>query len=140
MYSNEQLSQQVNENGKEIARLWESTKSAHHRINANDEITAGIHDLAKSVAEMATEVRLLTQRMDDSIARIEKGQKAQGERIGVIEKMVISLDRSEKKLEEHEKRLDDIEREPATKWKNFTWLIIAGIATAIVAFLVGRVL
>ena len=138
MYTNEQMAKMTHENSKEIAALRESTKSAHKRLNENDAMTAGIHDLAKSVAQMATEIRLLTERMDASIERIEQGQKAQGERIGSIEKMVSSLDRNERKLADHEKRLDEIEKEPATKWKNFTWLIIAGITTAVVAFLVGK--
>lgn len=137
---NENTSQLAHENAKEIARLWESTKSAHHRISENDKMTAGIHNLAISVAEMATEVKSLTKRVDASLERIERGQTAQGARIGEIEQAILTIKRNEKTIEEHEKRLDVIEREPGKKWDKFTWLVIAGIATAIVTFFIGKLL
>ena len=125
---------------KEIAEIWASTKSAHKRLDENDRITMGIHDLAKSIAEMAMEIKLLTKRMDSSVERIENEQKTQGGRIGNIEKVVLSIERNEKTLERHEERLDAIEREPATKWKNLMWLIIAGVATAVVGFVMAKIM
>ena len=47
---------------------------------------------------------------------------------------------TEKTFEDHEKRLDEIEKEPATKWKNLAWLIIAGVVTALVAYLMARLI
>jgi uncharacterized membrane protein YjjP (DUF1212 family) len=140
MHTAEQLSAIAIEHTKEIARLWESAKSAHKRIDENDQITAGIHELAKNVATMATEIKLLTDRMDKSIERIEQGQKTQGERIGNIERVLLAIDRDEKTLEQHETRLDAIEKEPATAWKNLKWVIVVAIATAIVGFFMGKFL
>lgn len=140
MYSEEQVNKIALDHTKEIAALWESSKSAHKRLDENNRITAGIHDLAKSIAEMALEIKLLTKRMDNSIERIEQGQKVQGERIGNIEKAIMTIGRNEKTIEKHEERLDAIEREPATKWKNLAWLVVAGVATAVVAFVMAKIL
>ena len=123
----EQITKIVMEHTKEIAAVLGSAKSAHKRIAEIDKIAEGVHDLAKSVVEMATEIRLLTKQVDSSIKRIEEGQKAQGDRIGNIEKNMLA-------------RFEAIEKEPATKWKNFTWLIIAGVVTAVLGFLMAQLL
>ena len=78
--------------------------------------------------------------MDNSIERIEQGQKAQGERIGNIEKAILTITRNEKTIDEHDKRLDAIEKAPAHKWDKLTWLIIAGVVAAIVGAIMPRLL
>lgn len=128
------------ENSKQIAALWESVKSAHKRLDDNDKITAGIHELAKNVALIASEIKSLTVKLDESVARIERGQTAQGERIGKIEKAMHTLERDEKTLEDHENRLDSIEKEPATAWKNLKWLIITGIASTVMGAVIGNLI
>lgn len=132
---------------KELSALWESTKSAHKRIDESDKVTSGIHKLSASIAGMTAEMKGIAERMEESnvhmtssIDRITEGQKLQGERIGNIEKAVLTIGRNEKLIEEHENRLDAIDKEPAAKWKNFTWLIFAGIVTAVVAFFIGKLL
>ena len=111
----DQLTEQTLKHNSEIAALKESAKSAHKRIDENDQITAGIHKLAANVETLALQVKLLTDKMDTSIERIESGLKSQGERIGALEK------------------------EPATKWKalvaQITSLIIAAIVGGVIAFI-----
>lgn len=128
------------EHAREIAALWQSTKSAHKRIDDNENIAAGIHELAKNVAAMATEIKLLTERVDKNIERIEQEQKSQGGRVSDIEMTIMAIERSEKTIAKHEERLDTIEKEPATKWKNFVWMVFAGIATAMIAYFMGKFL
>jgi len=140
MYSAEQIAELVLSHSREITALQESTKSAHHRIAESNKMSAGINDLTKSITEMTAELKHLTKRMDSSIDKIEAGQKAQGERIGTLEKAVFSIARIEKYIEEHDKRLDAIEKAPAHKWDKFMWLIFAGVATAIIALLMGHIL
>jgi len=134
-----QIADLVLTHSREITALQESTKSAHHRIGENNQIAAGINDLAKSVAEMASEVKHLTKRVDTSIEKIEIGQKAQGERIGNIEKIIMSIDRAEKYIENHGKRLDTIEKAGAHKWDKFIWLIFSAVAAAVVAFILSQI-
>lgn len=130
----------VIEHTREIAALTASAKSAHKRIDDNDKIIAGIHELAKNVAMMAAEIKLLTARVDKSIERIEQGQKTQGERIGSIEQSIQQIERNEAMLMKHADKLEAIETAPAKKWNKFVWLIIVGVATAIIAYIMGKFL
>ena len=130
----------VIKHGQEIAALYESTKSADRRLNENERITAGIHELAKNIASMAAEIQLLTKRVDKSIERIEQGLRLQGERIGGIEKSIHRSERNEKELMKHAAKLEAFEREPAEMWEKFKWLIVTGITTAIMGFVMARLL
>ena len=140
MYTPEQLAELVIQHSREITALQESTKSAHHRIAENNKIAESVNELARGVTEMTAEIKHLTKRMDTSVERIENGQKAQGERIGNIEKVVMTVDRNEKALEKHAQRLDTIEKAPAHKWDKFMWLIFAGVAGAVIAFIMSQIL
>ena len=138
------IEQIINQHTSEISQIRESVKIAHKRIGELGELTAGIHRLAENIAGISSEIRLLTKRVDENIDRIEQGQKEQGERLQSIEKTLSVMARNEqsteKTFEDHEKRLDEIEKEPATKWKNLAWLIIAGVVTALVAYLMARLI
>ncbi len=108
----EQISERTIKQGSEIAALKESTKSAHKRLDDNDRVIESIHKLAANVETLALQVKMLTEKMDNSITRIESGMNSQGERITCLEK------------------------EPATKWKS----LVAQITTIVVAALVGGVI
>jgi len=108
----DQLTQQIMAQSKDIAALRESTKSAHKRIDENDRIITGIHKLASNVEALALQVKLLTGRVDSSVERMEKSIKSQGERIGAIEK------------------------EPAAKWRE----LVRQMITITVAALAGSML
>lgn len=125
---------------KDIAALFESTKSAHKRIDQMGELTASVNKLAREVGRVAEKVEHIADRMDKTIERIEQGQKEQGARIGNIEKAVLSISRNERAIETHEKRLDEIDKAPGDKWNKFTWLILAGVVAAVVAFFMGKFL
>ncbi len=107
------LTEKVIEHEGEIGRLWESSKSAHKRIDENDRVTEGIYKLASNMEALTIQVKSLAQQMETAIARIETGQKSQGERIGALEK------------------------EPAQKWKTLvaqvTGLVVAAVIGAIIA-------
>ena len=116
MYSTEKLSEIAMQNVRDIARLKADVDSAHRRIDENDKLTEGIHQLAENVATMSVEVKMLTEKVDTSVEEIKGG------------------------LKEHGERLKALESEPAQKWKKFVWAIIAAIITAGVGFLSGRFL
>ncbi|MDR0311828.1 MAG: hypothetical protein LBJ21_09600 [Acidobacteriota bacterium] len=101
---------------REIAALQESTKAAHKRIDNNGRMIEGVHELAANVKTLAFQVETLTKTLETHVARLEAGQKSQGERIGKLE------------------------AEPASKWQKLSWLVIAGVATAIVAYFMGKLL
>lgn len=111
-----QLSQMVMQHTKDIAQLQTDVSSLHRRIDENDRLTEGIHQLAENVAAMSVEVKMLTEKVDTSIGDIKSSLKEQGERISAIEK------------------------EPAQKWNKLSWLVISGIVTAVIGFVIGRFL
>lgn len=128
----------VIEHTREIAALWESTKSSHKRIDNNERMIAGIHELAKSVSAMATEIKALTNRVDKSIERTEEGLKEQGARIGNMEKIINQIERNEKELQRQAERLAAVEKAPADKWSKFVWLIVSAVVAAIMAYIIGN--
>lgn len=114
--SNDKLTEILLTNSKELVEIKASVASAHRRIDENEQLTEGIHKLAENVATMSVEIKMLTEKFDKSIERIECGLKEQNERINVIEKS------------------------PGKKWDKFIWLIIAGVVSAAVSFLAGKIL
>lgn len=62
------------------------------------------------ISELATSVKLLAQNMSDM----------------------------KTELQQQGKRLEEIEQEPAEKWKKFTWLIVTAIAGGVVGFLLSK--
>ena len=108
----EQVTGKVLELSEELASVRESIKSAHRRSDDNDRITAGIHKIAASVQALALQVKLLTDKMDESVENLKGSIKNQGERIGALEK------------------------EPAQKWKGLVKQVIEiAVAAAVGAAL-----
>ena len=63
------------------------------------------------LTELATSVKLLAQNMSDMKTELQR----QG------------------------KRLEEIEQEPAEKWRKLTWLIITGVAGAALGFILSKI-
>lgn len=112
----EQFSQVAIQNAKDISELKAEMAAINRRVDENDHLTNGIHKLAENVATMSVEIKMLTEKFDSSIKRIENGLQKQSERISAIEK------------------------EPSQKWDKFIWLIIAAAISALVSFIAGGVL
>ncbi len=98
---------------EDVAALKERVKSAHKRIDENDRITEGIYKIASNVEALALQVKMLTESLENNVARLEGSLKAQGERIGALEK------------------------KPAKRWESlitqFISLIVAAVFGVIVA-------
>lgn len=105
--------EQLSKMAVQIAELKADVASAHRRIDQNDRLTEGIHQLAENVATMSVEIKMLTEKFDKSIERIEHGLKEQSERITAIEKS------------------------SSKKWDKFVWLIIAALVSTGVTLLAG---
>ena len=128
----EQLTGQIMTHSKDIAALWETSKSAHRRINESDEIAKGIHKLAANMEALALQVKLLTERMDSTIERMESSLKSQGERIGKVESFGRLAETQEKSITSLAKKIEAIEREPADKWRSLVKQLIT-LTTAALA-------
>ena len=134
--TSQQLTQQILAQSKDIAALWQSTKSAHKRIDENDRIIKGIHKLASNIEALTLQVKLLTERMDSSIDRMEKSIKSQGERIGSVEMLCRTAERNEQSIAGLASKVEALEREPAAKWK----YLVRQLVTLTAAALVGSAL
>ena len=131
----DQLSNMVLEQGKQMAALWESTKSSHKRHDSQEKIASSVHELAKNVATIAAKIELLAEKMDKSIERIEQGQKSQGERIGTAEQAILQINRNEQEILSLAEKLDALRMEPGRKWKTFVTQFIGLILAAAVGAL-----
>ena len=116
MYTPQRLSEIAMQNARDIAELKSNVNSAHRRIDENDRLTEGIHQLAENVATMSVEVKMLTEKVDTNIEEMKSDLKEQSTRITAIES------------------------EPAKKWDKLIWLIIGGIVTVVISFFAGRLL
>lgn len=107
MLTHEQLSDFILKHSRELAELAANLKSAHKRIDENNQMTEGIHKLAANVEALAIQVKMLTESVNASVKKLEEGQNRMDERICVIE------------------------REPANRWKALVSQVIALVVAAV---------
>lgn len=134
--SDRYITERLMSHSKDIAALWENTKSAHKRLDENDKIASGIHKLAANVESMALQVKLLTERMDRTIERMESSLRSHGERIGGIESGYRTVERNEQSIVRLSAKIEALEREPATRWKD----LVKQLLTLVTAAMVGGML
>ena len=56
-----------------------------------------------------------------------------------VEKMAISIEQMTKELSKQGERLEAIEKEPAQKWKQASWIVLSVILTAFITFALTKV-
>ena len=134
--NDEKISATLFEHARQITALQESAKSAHKRIDKMDKLTEAVHELARSNTAIATEVKALAEKFDKTTERIEKGQKAQGERLGLIERDIQQVKQNEKEIADMADKLDTLRMEPGEKWKSVVSEICKLLAVAAVTALV----
>ena len=93
-----------------------------------------------------------TEVFDERLKRVDDENNRQNHRIdrleGMLERLndlassvqVLAQNMASMKEELHRQgdRLDAIEKEPADKWKKFTWLIVTALAGAVVGFIISK--
>ena len=136
----EQLTGQILSHSRDIAALWESSKSAHRRIDENNGIAKGIHKLATNVETLALQVKLLTERMDSTVERMEKSLDSQGERIGAVEAASRAGERQEQSIATLARKVEALEREPGIKWRAFVSQMLAILAAVTAGIVLARLL
>ena len=145
MMTPEQQASAIIEHGKEIAKLWESTKSAHHRLDKNDELIQHIHRLATNIEGLTIQVKNQNERSEKNSERTEKRfestdkrLKGQGERLGVLDEVNRQTQCNKEEIAELSKKLDDIRMEPGNKWKAVSLAALGCIITLLLTLLIGR--
>ena len=93
-----------------------------------------------------------TDVFDARVARIDDENDRQNQRIELLEKnsaslndlvvsvkeLAMSVKQMQEELKRQGQRLEAIEKEPAEKWKKFTWLIVTAVAGAALGFLLSK--
>ena len=93
-----------------------------------------------------------TEVFDAKLARVDDENSRQNQRIELLEKnsaslndlvvsvkeLAMSVKQMQEELKRQGQRLEAIEKEPGEKWKKFTWLIITGIAGAVLGFILSK--
>ena len=76
-------------------------------------------------------------RQNHRISALEEDMKQLHALTVSVEKMAVSLEQMAKQLERQGEKLEAIESEPAQKWKNAVWLVVAGLIGAALTFMLS---
>lgn len=94
----------------------------------------------------ADKIEAENDRQNHRIAELERYIKEIQQLTVSVERMAVNLENMVKSqndmtrtLEKQGERLDAIEKEPAAKWKNATWIIIAGLIGAALSLFLSRI-
>lgn len=93
-----------------------------------------------------------TDVFDARLARVDDENSRQNHRLDTLEKngeslndlvvsvreLALSVKQMQEELKRQGQRLEAIEKEPADKWKKFTWLIVTAIAGGVVGWILSR--
>lgn len=78
-------------------------------------------------------------RQNHRISALEQDIKQLHSLTVSVEKMAVSLEQMAKQLERQGEKLEAIEAEPAQKWKNAVWLVVAGLIGAALTMMLSGI-
>lgn len=86
------------------------------------------------------------QRVDDEnnrqnhrIDKLEGALDKLNELASSVQVMAQNIATMTQELKRQSERLEKIEQEPADKWRKLTWLIITGVAGAVLGFILSKI-
>ena len=85
--------------------------------------------------EFATRVDAENQMQNQRIDKLEETVKEIQRLTIAVERMAVSMEAMTKEIASQGQRLDAIEKEPADKWKNAVWIVVAALIAAAVGAL-----
>lgn len=78
-------------------------------------------------------------RQNHRIDRLETALDRLNDLAASIQMLAQNMAQMKEELHRQGDRLDAIEKEPAEKWRKLVWLIITGIAGAVIGFIVSKI-
>lgn len=90
--------------------------------------------------EFARRVDDENTRQNHRLSELEKTVKEINRLTVSVEKMAVSMQLMANELKEQGSRLEQIEREPADKWKNAVWIVVSALIAAGIGALIGKVI
>ena len=77
-------------------------------------------------------------RQNQRLELLEKNSASLNDLVVSVKELAMSVKQMQEELKRQGQRLEAIEKEPAEKWKKFTWLIVTAVAGGIIGFLLSR--
>ena len=77
-------------------------------------------------------------RQNHRIDKLEGALDKLNELASSVQLMANNIATMTTELKRQSDRLEEIEKEPAEKWKKFTWLIVTAVAGGIIGFLLSK--
>lgn len=92
-------------------------------------VTQEVHDeFARRIDEENTRQNHRLEALEQTVKEIQRLTIS-------VERMAVSTEQMAKELAQQGQRLDAIEREPATKWKNAVWIVVSAVLAAAIGAL-----
>ena len=77
-------------------------------------------------------------RQNKRIDRLEGSLERLNDLATSIQMLAQNMAQMKDELKRQGEKLDTIEKEPAEKWKKFTWLVVTAVAGAVVGFVLSK--
>ena len=77
-------------------------------------------------------------RQNQRLELLEKNSASLNDLVVSVKELAMSVKQMQEELKRQGQRLEAIEKEPAEKWKKFTWLIVTAVAGGIIGFLLSK--
>lgn len=96
-----------------------------------------IEYLPKAVhEEFAKRIEDENHRQNKRIEECEQRIRAVGEIVRSLDRLTVSVEQMAVEVQKQGERLENIEKEPADKWKNAVWIVVSALIAAAVGALV----
>ena len=115
-YTDNELAKELVNVKVDITAIRTTVEHIQSKLEKSDAQARGIHALASTVEKLATTIEQLAEKTSLEIEAVKGSIKRYGE------------------------RLEKLEHEPATKWKNMTNQIIALLVSSIVGLFIGAII
>ena len=89
--------------------------------------------------EFAQRIEDENNRQNHRLRTLEDGQKQIHELVGTVKVLAVNMENMAKEQAKQGEQLSAIEREPADKWKQASWIVVSVILTAIITFALTRI-
>lgn len=90
--------------------------------------------------EFARRVDEENSRQNHRLAALESAVHEFSKLAISVEKMAVSMESMTEELKKQGTRLEQIEKEPADKWKNAVWLVVSALIAAGIGAVLGKVI
>jgi membrane-bound ClpP family serine protease len=127
----------------DIATIKARQETDHGKIKEIKTITSPIHELVVSVKHLTQQMERQNSNMDKFVQSSKDSTKAQGERLGEVEKtnerLSLLLEKQDKRIEELETKITMIQAKGGKRWESVLEKVIMVITAAIIGYILVQI-